>query len=635
MNLLFKDKVLSSAGVVVLIAILALLAALQYRWSQELNDAASDRMRAGLHSSMIGLREDLNRELSSLSLAVQSDSRAPSGSMNADDYIERLDAWKRTASHPALVSEVFIWDDPAGSHPRLLHLNVAKRGFEPSEWPLQFSRVQQPLRTLAAEMTAFAPSRSIIEGQHPAGFGRTQNRFIRPELPWMIEETVPALLHPQVVSAGTTGSAISWIIIELNPTVLQQQVFPELAQRYFGGKDGLIYDVAVMSGVGPNRLFYTSNSQFGSGTNIPTDGRMNLFGPPNSLGDPRNMPFGAVRAREDRGPAQRDWRIGHVGLIRLEPFRRTAAGGDWEIIVKHRKGSLESVLALMRLRHLGISFGVLLLLAVTLAMIIVTTRRAQRLAKLQMDFVAGVSHELRTPLAVIGSAADNIADGIIEDKKKLVRYGTVIRDQSKQLSRLVEQILLFAATRQDRYQYAFTRVQVSEIIEAALADSAEIIRAAGFTVEREIEPELPRVSVDVIAVSHCLQNLIANAVKYGGDQRWIGVRAYLVEERRRDREVQIRVEDRGIGIDSADLQRIFDPFYRSPAVVSAQIHGTGLGLALARRIAEAMGGKLSLTSEPGKGSCFVLHLPCSEEQADSSRHEVADTVASAMIDSQP
>jgi signal transduction histidine kinase len=227
--------------------------------------------------------------------------------------------------------------------------------------------------------------------------------------------------------------------------------------------------------------------------------------------------------------------------------------------------------------------------------------------------VAGVSHELRTPLAVITSAAENIADGIIGDTLKLRRYGTVIRNQSHQLTDLVEKILMFAATRQERYKLALQPVPPAELVQRALASSAELIRGAGFTVEREVEPDLPAVQVDVAAVTHCLQNLIANAVKYGGQDRWIGVCARQAETGKNGREVQISVQDRGMGIEASDLPRIFDPFFRGAHVIAAQIHGTGLGLSLAKRIAEAMGGSLSVTSKPGQGSTFVLHLPCAEE----------------------
>jgi signal transduction histidine kinase len=114
---------------------------------------------------------------------------------------------------------------------------------------------------------------------------------------------------------------------------------------------------------------------------------------------------------------------------------------------------------------------------------------------------------------------------------------------------------------------------------------------------------------DASGISKCLQNLISNAVKYGGDRRRIVLRAFgAALERGSGREVRISIEDWGIGIDSSELALIFDPFYRSPRVNAAQIHGTGLGLSLASRIAESMGGRLSVVSELSAGSTFTLHL---------------------------
>jgi signal transduction histidine kinase len=106
-----------------------------------------------------------------------------------------------------------------------------------------------------------------------------------------------------------------------------------------------------------------------------------------------------------------------------------------------------------------------------------------------------------------------------------------------------------------------------------------------------------------------LHNLISNAVKYGGDDRQITLRSFTSPgPQRSSREVRISVADRGIGIDSSEIDHIFDPFYRSPRVNAAQIHGTGLGLSLAKRIAESMGGRISVSSELSTGSTFTLHL---------------------------
>jgi signal transduction histidine kinase len=94
----------------------------------------------------------------------------------------------------------------------------------------------------------------------------------------------------------------------------------------------------------------------------------------------------------------------------------------------------------------------------------------------------------------------------------------------------------------------------------------------------------------------------------------VGISASVHDAGDHREEVWISVQDRGVGINSSDLPHIFEPFYRSPSIVDAQIHGTGLGLAVAKRIAEAMGGRLSATSEVGVGSVFTLHLPVAERR---------------------
>jgi signal transduction histidine kinase len=104
-----------------------------------------------------------------------------------------------------------------------------------------------------------------------------------------------------------------------------------------------------------------------------------------------------------------------------------------------------------------------------------------------------------------------------------------------------------------------------------------------------------------------VQNLIVNAVKYGGPDGWVGIRAERGEGRRR--EVRIVVEDHGPGIPGDELPHIFDPFYRGADAVSRQVHGNGLGLALVQQIVVAHGGQVSVSSQPGAGSTFTIILP--------------------------
>jgi signal transduction histidine kinase len=243
-----------------------------------------------------------------------------------------------------------------------------------------------------------------------------------------------------------------------------------------------------------------------------------------------------------------------------------------------------------------------------MGMLVVWTGRAQRLAALQVEFVAGVSHELRTPLAVISSAADNLAAGVVEAKEHVKQYGSLIGSEVHRLSGMVEQILLFASGEARQRPYEIRPVDVEAILDQVLSGADCMIDAVDFTVDKQIEPGLPPALADAGALTQCLQNLISNALKYGRDRRWLGIRGRLVATDRGP-EIEVRVEDKGMGIEREDLPHIFEPFYRGRAVKSAQIRGTGLGLSLAKRITEAMGGRLSVTSVPGRGSAFTLRVP--------------------------
>jgi signal transduction histidine kinase len=119
-----------------------------------------------------------------------------------------------------------------------------------------------------------------------------------------------------------------------------------------------------------------------------------------------------------------------------------------------------------------------------------------------------------------------------------------------------------------------------------------------------IEPDIPEVRVDKDAIRQVLLNLLSNAVKYSDSMRHVVVRAF-----RRDAELGLQVEDHGIGIDPAEQQRIFEEFYRVETPLASQRGGMGIGLTLARRLAEAHGGRVSVESQRGRGSRFTLWLP--------------------------
>jgi signal transduction histidine kinase len=251
-------------------------------------------------------------------------------------------------------------------------------------------------------------------------------------------------------------------------------------------------------------------------------------------------------------------------------------------------------------------------LVASLSVIIIQRSRALnaiQLTRLQMEFVASMSHELRTPLAVLNLAADNLADGVVTVPEAVARYGGIVRRQSRNMTELVDRILMFASTEDHRLHQTLEPLDVAAVIEELLRTLETRIRDAGFTMTKTIEPGLQPALGNRVAIGQCLNSLIDNAIKYSGMSREIELRAVASPSNGRSvPELHIIVLDRGAGIDPSDMPKIFEPFYRSPRVQAAQIHGTGLGLSLAQRMAESMGGKLTAKSELGRGSAFTLHL---------------------------
>lgn len=628
MKSLSRERLFLSLVVFVLTAVLVTLAVLQYNWSNAVSQATSARLQANLHDSLISWRESLYRELTGVYASLQANPELPVQE-KAKTYAEEYAQWSRRTPHPDLVSRLYFLSDAGTEQQKLMQLNAATGEVAPAEWPERLGDLRATLQGFSAEMTQASRVHNRIRPspQH----GRMHHRFMGADgsVP-SIDLNNLALVRSFVAHRPEAGqpAKVDWLIVELNKKVLIDHILPELSEQHFSDSQGLAYQVAVTDHASDPGLVYSSDPDFGKQKIVNADLQVQVFGPP--FGMPPRRGFDSMPAflRRPGGPppnlSHEHNELGFPGALRVEVLHYSDHDPEWQLSVRHRKGSLEAVVAGMRRKNLVISFAVLLILAASMGMIIITSQRARILARQQMDFVAAVSHELRTPVAVISSAAENIADGVVSNRQQLMQYGTMIKGQARQLIQLIEQILLFAATRDKQPRYDLRPMAISDLVENALNNTGALLQGEGFTVEKQIEPNLPLVMGDLRALTHCLQNLITNAVKYSGGNRWVGVRA-LTSPEGKNGEVQIVIEDKGLGIEPKELHRIFEPFYRSPQVTSAQIRGTGLGLALARSIAEAMGGKLTVSSEPGRGSAFTLHLPIAQKSVADVKLDVPAT----------
>ena len=275
-------------------------------------------------------------------------------------------------------------------------------------------------------------------------------------------------------------------------------------------------------------------------------------------------------------------------------------------MAKHRAGSLEAAVAAVRTRNLMLSSSILLLLTMAIGLIVVSARRAQALARQQMEFVAAVSHELRTPVSVIGAAAGNLADGVVGDPQRVRKYGETIQGEARRLAETVERVLQLAGIAAGQRRGARAPVPAADLVQRVARRLPARDRSGGRQRRGRDSPTTCRRCIgDVPALRSALQNLISNAVKYGGDARWVRVTAQPSAPARASRSGSSSRVDLGrrpgLGIDAEDRKHIFEPFYRGREAVSQQIQGSGLGLNLVARIAEAHGGRVERDERARQG----------------------------------
>jgi signal transduction histidine kinase len=563
-----------------LVVLLPVLAFMQYRWVGQVSEGSRVRMQRNLETAADQFRSAFDIEILRAIGDLQVGARtARDGS--SEQYSDRYTSWMNRAEHPQIVADIFLVDGANGQL-RLRRWNPATHVFELSLWPETLDHWRPQFES------AYAAARAQIQPEL-SGFTGEDSLFVAP-----IRNNVGPP-RPGSRVEPTPVPAFGFTVIQLDMSYLRGQMIPALAERHFTNAGDAAFRVVVTSGDDPTRVLYRSDST----TTI----------------DVKNADVIVPLYRRGGGrlPVGRGQRAQQGDLSNAEIPAR------WRLYVQHQAGSLEAAVGTIRRRNLAISSGVLLLLTFAVVMLTATSRRAEKLAQQQMEFVAGVSHELRTPVAVVRSAAENLSSGVVSGDR-VKRYGQMIEAESRRLGDMVERVLQYAGIESGFNTAARVPLSPLEIIESAVESALPLVGPAEVTVHREIEPNLPVVVGDATALRSAVQNLVANAVKYGGRDRWVGVRAQHVRERRRS-EVRITVTDHGPGIPAADLPHIFEPFYRGTDAVERQIQGHGLGLSLVRRIVVAHGGKVSVSTRPGAGTSFTITLPATA--ADTSASPVA------------
>ena len=598
-----KRSWISVLVVAAVLGLLTLFLGLQYRWLAKVSEAEQERMQKRAEADTARLAEDFNREMQSAYYNFQTGSELWATS-DWGAFSERYDFWKDRTAYPDLIRGIYYFPNRPEAKP--LEFDPAARTFNSAEITPELAALQSRF-TAEDFRNVFADAYAMVLPVHES-----------------VDELQHVVLRRRVAAIDTSAMKLpakfGWVVVLLDEKVIKERIFPDLSRKYFADE----YRLSVIDTSGQT-IYATTESSSSPDASAPlfsvSPDHLMFFANRESL--PRVGPENTKRnvlvnermesreysRTEENGRTTSAFKIevqksGDGSKPRTAVLAGTAGAEPWTLNVQHAAGSIDAFVRGERNKSFLIGLGIYLLLVAGILAIVLSAVRSKRFAQRQIDFVSSVSHEFRTPLAVIYSAGENLADGVAKEGSQISRYGELIKGEGKKLSGMVEQILEFAGADSGRRKYNLVSTDVSAIVNDALGECRPIIESGGFSVETDIQDGVPTIIADRAALATAIQNLIANAVKYSNGSKWIRVSAS-----NGGGSVKISVEDRGMGIRSHELRRVFDPFYRAREVVDAQISGNGLGLNLVKKIAEAHKGNVTVESRPGSGSKFTIELP--------------------------
>ena len=244
--------------------------------------------------------------------------------------------------------------------------------------------------------------------------------------------------------------------------------------------------------------------------------------------------------------------------------------------------------------------------------------RERRIESIRRDFVANVSHELKTPVGALNLLAEAVQEAA-DDPDAVTRFAGRMQTESARLTRLVQQIIELSRLQGDDPLEDPSPVDVDEAVARALDQSAIDAASRGIELVQGGEHGL-EVLGNGGEITLALSNLVSNAVAYSRDNSRV-----VVTAKADDLTVDISVTDQGIGIPAAEIDRIFERFYRVDPARHRSTGGTGLGLSIVKHVAASHGGEVGVWSVEGEGSTFTLTLP-RRTPADRPHHDVAPTI---------
>lgn len=614
---------------------LAILGSAEFWWISRVNAAQRQQSLAAMQDSMRLFSSSLRNEAFQLLTIFRSDPRWDPAE-RAERLTERYVVWYEASAHGPAIERILLYGASSSATPRLEELKLSQQRLEPVRLEHEHADLEARLRSLSSRhREVFGPQWLSTWLYYP-----DYSALVRPLATLQRE---PATGVRKLLFAG-------YLVLQLDLEYICQRILPHLLRDHHRRVTGdLLFDVALAvngevthlypagagdapdpdAATGPHALVEVvqpaDGDRLGAGWTDAADVRhivSPMTGPvPRQVARVGGVQQIALRtadpernsiefARGSRGQGQGDGRMGllRIALARPRLFLAGRRQHRLEVVANYVSGSLDEAAAAQQRRNLAMGSGLLLLLGGVMALVVVSVRRASRLADMRLEFATAVSHELRSPVTAIRAIGDNIAEGLLGTNEQALGYGRLIRDEGRRLSEMIEQTLKLVAFDSGSGRYEVVPVNTAAVLDDAVEHARPVIDRAGFVLERSHGDDIPPVLADEGALKQSLGNLLSNAVKYGLPGRWIKLEAAVTTGGEQP-EVEISVHDRGRGVPPEEARSIFEPYYRSIRTNDPKVPGIGLGLNLAKRMVHGMGGRLTLRSESGRGSVFTIHLP--------------------------
>ncbi len=488
-----------------LVGLVGLLATLQYEWLGKVSEAEREQLRRSLTQRAREFADDFDLEISRTYLALQVSPDAVT-SRNWTPFADALDRWRQTSRFPRMVRDLYLAELQNGAYV-LRRYDDRGRAFGESpivSWPAHLD----PVRKQLAGSTTRSGGIGAGKAQFIA-ITMTPVMANVPALLVPVSGPLPPAPHAAQAAGAAPIAAARFeirgavLVVDLDPDYLRQTVVPALAARHFPEHGSEDYRVAILSasgnavferGVPPGSTLDPDHADVTTSFFMPrldmarefagrnatvafraetsgstpdqtsslVGGRVSVFVQQRSPDEPE----AGTRAASPRGPGSKSnpsgspgsdalyiagLRLG-TGLLDTQtkpgifPDQIRIVRPAWRVVLQHASGSLDAAVTQARRRNLALSFGILAILAVGIALVVRNARRSEELAARQMDFVASVTHELRTPLAVIRSAAQNLSAGVVSDPAQARRYGDLVEAEGRRLTDTIEQVLEYAGS---------------------------------------------------------------------------------------------------------------------------------------------------------------------------------------------